>query len=68
MSNGRKRKDSHKTPITHCAEGRCMKDIRKGFEWASCIDFRRLVNSGKNPTNCPYYNHRIDRKKFDKQK
>lgn len=44
-----------------CAEGRCKKYIRKFYPVDfPCNDFRKLVKEGKNPTNCPYYNHMLD--------
>lgn len=60
-------------PITHCAKGRCTNLIKCNFP--ICDRFRELVSTGKNPTNCYYYNPSRDyedvgekKKKQDSQK
>ena len=54
-----------KKPIIRCcAPGRCINPMRFPYfpDNFPCRKFRELVKSGSNPTNCPYYVHKLDQK------
>lgn len=53
--------------ITHCAEGRCTHEIHKMPQCFICRKFLTLIKSGKNPTNCPWYDHTRDMENFKKK-
>ncbi len=42
----------------HCAQGRCTHSFYKNMPF--CPNFRKLCASGKNPTECLCYDHRLD--------
>ena len=44
----------------HCAEGRCTHPIYQNF--ILCRKHSELCKSGRNPTQCFYYNRSLDYK------
>ena len=53
--------------VSHCAEGRCTNEIKRMPQCTICRNFLKLVRSGKNPTNCPWYDHTKDIENFKKK-
>lgn len=50
--------------ITHCAEGRCQHEIYKSSCSFICREFLKLIRSGHNPTDCPWYDSTKDIENF----